>query len=250
MWLGIRTFWHGLRDLLLPPSCLLCSVRLPADRDGSPRSHFCSPCADALLGDTRGNCPRCAATIGPHALTAGGCPRCRGESFAFAGACTLGEYDGPLRDAVLRLKHRGSEGLAELLGELWGDHARGPLLALEAGAIVPVPLHWWRRLRRGYNQCDALARGLARSLNLPVIHGCLRRCRNTAAQTSIPYSARKDNVRGAFRAIPSPAISSKTLLLVDDVMTTGSTLHEAARALRQAGATRILVATLARAGAS
>ncbi len=252
MWNGVtqsaRSLWHGLQDLLLPPSCLFCGCRLQSGSDPSPRSSFCERCASSLLNDPHPACPRCAATIGPHTLIVGGCSLCRGERFAFESAHRLGPYDGRLREVILRLKHRGNEGLAEVIGELWGCHERESLLALGASVIVPVPLHWGRRFRRGYNQGLALARGLSRSLGLPVCPAYLRRWRRTAPQTSVPAADRQKNVRGAFRARPGAPLKGQTVLLVDDVLTTGATLHEAASGLRQGGAARVVVAILARAG--
>jgi len=177
----------------------------------------------------------------------GGCVRCRGESFAFEAVVRLGPYDGLLRDVVLRLKQSGGEALAEVMGELWGAERRDALRAMAVDVIVPVPLHWWRRWRRGHNQSAALAQGLATILGLPVSF-CLRRTRNTPKQTQQVASARRDNVRGAFRARRDPRVKGHSVLLVDDVLTTGSTASEAARALRDAGASRVVVAALARGG--
>ena len=120
------------------------------------------------------------------------------------------------------------------------------LLVLEL--VVPLPRHWWRRLERGYNQSTALARGLTDRLGLPSPVSCLRRIRHTATQTRLSATARHANVRGAFRAALPHHLQGKAVLLVDDVMTTGSTASEAARALRDAGAGSVIVAVLARAG--
>jgi ComF family protein len=181
--------------------------------------------------------------------TAGGCVRCRDESFAFDAVLRLGPYDGVLRDAVLRLKHHSGEGLAELLGKLWLDRDVQRFRDVGPAAVVPVPLHWWRRWRRGYNQSAALARSIAAHLQIPCFPSQLRRLRNTPDQTLQSPAGRRENVRGAFRARRRPQLKGSTVLLVDDVMTTGATAHEAARALRAAGAARVVVAALARAGA-
>ena len=113
--------------------------------------------------------------------------------------------------------------------------------------LVPVPLHWRRRWLRGYNQSEALAHGLAARLRLPCGSCGLRRIRATPMQTSQTLAGRRDNVRGAFAAAPNVRTAGKTVLLVDDVMTTGATASEAARALKAAGARRVVVAVLTRA---
>jgi ComF family protein len=234
----------GLVQLLYPGCCHLCGVLLAPGVDS-----FCPSCRTGLFTDPLPSCPHCAATVGPFAATSGGCVRCRGEGFAFDAAVRLGPYEGLLHDAVLRLKQHTGEGLAELLGGLWAGRDAQKLRALGADAVVPVPLHWWRRLRRGYNQSESLARGIARHLQIPCFPAWLRRLRNTPRQTAQSPTGRRENMRDAFRARTRARLKGRTVLLVDDVMTTGATAHEAARALRAAGAARVVVAALARAGA-
>jgi len=233
-----RALTRGLGELLYPPACIVCAAPVT----GVP---FCASCLQALAGDPHSACPRCAATIGPHAHVERGCSRCRGESLPFEQALRLGSYGGLLREVVLRLKHSSGEGLAELLGELWAERCRAALVPLAPDLVVPVPLFWWRRWRRGYNQSAAIAHGLGQVLKLPVYPTCLRRTRHTPIQL---HADRRTNVRGAFRARAHPPLKGRTVLLVDDVMTSGATAIEAARALRAAGAARVVVGILARAG--
>jgi ComF family protein len=239
-----REVTAGLVQILYPGCCHLCGVLLAPDV-----AFFCASCRAALSTDPLPSCPHCAGTVGPYVSTAEGCIRCRKESFAFEAALRLGTYDGVLRDAVIRLKHHTGEGLAELLGELWVSRDAHRFRSLGVDAVVPVPLHWWRRWRRGYNQSAALARSIAAHLQIPCFPSRLRRLRNTPDQTLQSPAGRRANVRGAFRARRRSQFKGSTVLLVDDVMTTGATAHEAARALRLAGASRVVVAALARAGA-
>ncbi|MBI1917390.1 MAG: ComF family protein [Planctomycetes bacterium] len=244
-----RALSRGLVELIYPSACLICGSPPPATGGGGDDAvgPFCNACRNTLANDPQAACPRCASTVGPFANVAGGCVRCHREPFAFEAVVRLGPYDGLLRAVVLRLKQSGSEALAEVVGELWGAARRDALRALAVDMIEPVPLHWWRRWRRGHNQSAALARGLATILGLPVTF-CLRRTRNTPKQTQQTATARRDNVRGAFRARRDPRLKGRSVLLVDDVLTTGSTASEAARALRDAGAARVVVAALARGG--
>src|SRR5262245_29943533 len=237
-----RRLLRGLVDLLYPPSCLICLSPMPPDQD-----HFCDPCREALTNDPHSTCPRCAATVGPFSHMESGCKACRDERFAFDRVIRLGVYDGILRDAVLKMKHHTGEGLAECLGELWVAHAEARLRDAHADVIVPVPLHWRRRLERGYNQSDSLASAVAAKLRWPCRPGWLRRVRYTPRQAVQDPGERKANVRGAFLARPHRELQGKTILLIDDVLTTGSTAGEATRALRDAGASRVVVAVLARA---
>ncbi len=230
-------------QLFYPGSCHLCGVLLPPAVES-----FCASCRASLLNDEFPSCPRCAGTIGPFVQATAGCVHCRNETFAFDMAMRLGLYDNVLRDAVIRLKHHSGEVLAELLGELWVGRDLQRFQAIAADAIVPVPLHWWRRWRRGYNQSAALGRGIAKQLKIPCFPSWLRRLRNTPDQTTQSPGGRRQNVRGAFGSRRRAQLKGRTILLVDDVMTTGATANEAARALRAAGAARVAIAALARAG--
>lgn len=238
-----RDLLIGARHLVYPGCCLLCGQPLPTDQ-----AHFCPLCRQELFADKESTCPRCAGSVGPFAVFDGRCHACRKESFAFEQVLRLGRYEGLLREVILRLKNQTGEGLAELLGECWAYEAASRFAALQFEAIVPVPLHWRRRWQRGYNQSAALCRGLAATLGVPYQPSWLRRARHTPRQTSRPTSAeRKANVRGAFRARPETLLRGRAILLVDDVMTTGATAGEASRALRAGGASRVVVAVLARA---
>jgi ComF family protein len=231
---------QGLVALLFPGVCYGCGGRLISqDRD------FCAACRGALTTDPYPVCPRCASTVGPHVFLQDGCSECRPYSLHFAGALRLGPYVGLLRELIPRMKYLTGDGLAEALGLLWARHAEASFRGLAVDAVVPVPLHWRRRLWRGYNQSEAVARALADQLRLPCRPGWLRRVRNTPRQVGQSASARRENPRGAFQAPPLPELKGKVILLVDDVITTGSTVNDAARALRAAGATRIHVAVLA-----
>jgi ComF family protein len=209
------------------------------------QSGFCPACRTSLATDPHLTCPRCASTVGPFTHLDDGCHHCREYRFHFERVVRLGTYDGLLRDVILRMKHGSGEGLAESLGELWAEHALPRLQEACADVVIPVPLHWWRRWTRGYNQSEALARAVAARLRIPCRMGWLRRIRNTPMQTLQTAADRRHNVRGAFRTRSAIPLKGKSVLLVDDVLTTGSTASEAAGALRAAGAARIVVAVLA-----
>jgi ComF family protein len=236
-----RELGQGLLSLLYPGICAACGRPLPPDQN-----HFCTSCRMLLTSDPHATCPRCASTVGAFADVADGCVHCRDEKLHLDRAVRLGPYDGLLRELILRMKYAAGESLAEQLGALWAEHAADQWRALGPDLVIPVPLHWRRRWSRGYNQSAALAHALAARLRLPCRERWLRRTRHTPMQTQqTAAAARRDNVRDAFQARPRPGLQGKTVLLVDDVLTTGSTASAAARALRAAGAARVVVAVLA-----
>jgi ComF family protein len=239
---ALRPLAQGFLQLLYPRVCWACNQALPADDKG-----FCEVCRKALIGDPRPCCPRCAGPVGPHVNLADGCTHCRNVPFSFERVVCLSPYDGLLKTLILRLKRQSGEGLAEVLAEFWAAQTSTSLRSCGADLVIPVPLHWWSRLARGYNQSATLAWGLASHLRLPYRTHLLRRIRHTESQRQLSPTARKVNVHRAFAARKYPALKGKTILLVDDVLTTGNTASEASRALLVAGAARVVVAVLARA---
>ena len=176
--------------------------------------------------------------------TTEGCPSCRGSKFAFDQAFRLGPYEGLLREVVLRMKTRHGEGLAESFAEFWAEHMVAKLAPLAADLVLPVPLHWFRHHRRGFNQSAVLAAALAGRLGIPCQPGRLKRWRHTAEQKSLQGERRVENVKGAFRVRPGSDLAGKTIILVDDVLTTGATASEAAKPLRALGPKCIVLAVL------
>ena len=235
-------FARNVVQWVYPNTCLICDS--PEGDTVRFRHGVCTDCHAAVTTDPCEVCPWCAQTIGPHTDTTHGCAECRGVTLGFERAVRLGPYDGKLRDAVLRMKFLAGEGLADLLGRMFAECRKAH--CGEIDLVAPIPLHWWRKWTRGYNQAEAIARELAAGLEVPFVSTLLRRVRWTPQQVQPTRAARRENVKGAFRVRNGARVAMKTVLLVDDVMTTGSTLGEAARTLRDAGAERVVVAVLAR----
>jgi ComF family protein len=242
---GLTAWGEAVDALIFPWACLVCGTE-----GGALHGPLCESCRGGLLDAAAlagaSACPRCALPVGPHADLQGGCAQCRGRSLGFDAALALGLYAGTIRDLCLRLKHERNAWLAPWLGNLLADAWQSELTRLPRDAwIVPVPLHWWRRLQRGYNQAEALARSLSPRLDLCVCQP-LRRIKATDRLAHKAASERMDAMRQAFRTRPDPGLKGRTILLVDDILTTGATCGAAARALKQAGAKRVIVAVLAR----
>ena len=231
---------RGFRQLVYPGVCVRC-----ADLVADPAADFCPSCCDLLTNDPNRTCPRCSSNVGEFADVSAGCPRCRDDRFHFDSVFRLGPYEGDLRDQILAMKRRAGQTLAECVGRLWANHHADRFRALGATVVIPVPLHWWRRFGRGYNQAETIAESVAQLLRVPLRPGWLRRIRATESQAQKSRTERRANVRGAFRATRSARLKGATVLLVDDVLTTGSTATEAARALKAGGAATVHVAVLA-----
>ncbi len=243
---GLRALARGVVELVFPNRCGVCETDRADGTGGEFRHNLCAACHRAVTTDPHPACPFCAMTVGPHTDTSIGCAACRGSSFGFDAAVRLGPYDGRLRDAVLRMKSMAGEGLAEQMGGVFWEAQRSNLSNRGFDVVVPVPLHWSRRFTRGYNQAEAIGRGLALGLGIAFAKSALVRVRNTPQRAQPTATARRENVKGAFRVRRGASIAGKGVLLVDDVMTTGSTASEAARTLKSAGAATVVVATLAR----
>lgn len=169
------------------------------------------------------------------------CDACRNAERVISRTRAVGVYEGVLREIIHALKYRGRRSLARPLATLMC--ARGRELLNGADLTVPVPLHWWRHYRRGFNQ----ARELARYLELPVVD-LLKRTRHTRAQVELAAASRRTNVKGAFtlRTVKGQPLAAMNVLLVDDVSTTGATLDECAKVLKAAGASAVYALTAAR----
>jgi ComF family protein len=219
-----------LVDWLFRPQCAACGESSPVA--------LCRACTLSLveLGDA---CPRCAEPGSPSA-----CRRCCLSPLPVEKILTPWRFGGSLAVAIRRLKFTGATHIARALAPLWAGMLGAA--AHEYGAIVvPVPLHWRRRFRRGYDQTWLLARYACELVELPPPVCALRRIRAAPPQSTLPASERAANVAGAF--VARRPVDGSTILLVDDVVTTGATLAAAARALHLAGAARVIGVALARA---
>lgn len=212
-------------DLLLPQRCLAC---------GRTGAQICDACRLNLRRIGPPLCARCGA---PTAWPVERCRECAGRRLAFARARAAVAYDEAIRRVVAGWKERGLRGIAAWAAELVSETVTRP----DIHCIVPVPADRDRRLKRGHHAATSLARALAVRWGVPV-EPLLVRTRPSTPQRGLDDAARRRNVRGAFRAEAAPA----TVLLVDDVYTTGATANTAASALRKAGARRVEVVTFAR----
>ncbi len=241
--------FDSLLDILYPPRCRSCREPL----QGLDERCFCPECNQKVLLVAHPLCTSCGRPF----LDAAGedhlCGVClsRPPSFtrARAWACYPRDegHKNPLRNVVLQFKYGRKVSLGPPLGRLLSKGCLDFFRESPLECIVPVPLHRKRLRWRGFNQAVILAREVSRSWHIPMDPFLLTRPKDTEPQTELSEESRRRNVRGAFALNPKKSIRGKTILLVDDIYTSGATAHECSRVLRGGGAREIHVLTLARA---
>ncbi|UCE99305.1 MAG: ComF family protein [Planctomycetota bacterium] len=233
--------FQGLKQLLWPAVCINCGASI------SEEDNLCNHCWDELLSCTGGDyCRRCGRDVSRFGLLEGACPDCQGKEIYFDGIGRSGVYKDALQRMILSFKRGGTE-LDKVLGHLANSAFEGSGFINEIEIFVPVPLHWSRRLLRGYNQSLIVAKKLKHSAGK--INTELVRIRRTKSQPLMASAAaRARNVKGAFGVRRGHKLAGRNICLVDDIKTTGATLNECAKTLKQAGASKVFALVLAVAG--
>lgn len=231
-----------LADLLYPRACAACGKPLHG-----PPAALCPDCQLRVPAVSLPYCSKCGDPVAGDIPGEYTCAWCRKEKPAFRWARSAVRYAGPVRPCIRNLKyHQGFWVLPEIRRWLEALWATCPEDAREADAIVPVPLHLWRRWGRTYNQAAAVAGVLGGITGIKVRHGWLWRLRPTDTQTHLTAAQRARNVSGVFGVPARRAVRGRRIILVDDVMTTGATLNECAKVLVKAGAEAVMAITVAR----
>lgn len=243
----IRRFVEAGGNVLFPPACALCRAPISECDSAAERFRLCEGCAAQMEPPAGDRCRRCDAPVGPHLDTSEGCSLCREERWAFDRVISLGVYEGSLRSAVLRIKRGGGEHLAAGLAEILWQKQRESLSRFQCDAIVPVPHHWWDRARRSHLPPITLARVLAARLGVRTINDVVAKVQRTPPQSQLGRSQRKLNLVRAFSDVRPLPKNVASVLIVDDILTTGATAHRVAKTLRNIGAAQVHVAVIARA---
>lgn len=229
-----RIFTHGweLLDIFFPPRCAGC------DKWGE---RYCTSCQEKTNKINSSMCQVCGEP-GIYSLLST-CQRCQNFPPQYSALRSWAYFEGPIQKAIHQLKYKRNLGLANTLAQ--------PLIELfrsikwEIDLVSAIPLDGVRKRERGYNQSLLIARPLAWETGLPLKASAVKRIRNTRSQVGLTLNERKTNVQDAFQA-DSGHVWRKSVLLIDDVATTGATLNSCAAALRDAGAINVYGLTLAR----
>jgi len=227
----------AVSHLLWPKRCANCSCVIFDEGD------FCGRCGQELNFLTAGHyCRRCGRNVSEFAVTAKGCPICIAEEFVFDAIARAGIYEGPLRNTILVFK-KDSDKAKQTFTLLMNSTLEGSSFCDKVDFFVPVPLFWINKINRGYNQSHLLAKQINNSAK---VNTDLVRIRWTKNQTSMasPYQRLK-NVEGAFAVRSGHDFAGRHICLVDDIKTTGATLNECAKTLKEAGAAKVYALVLA-----
>lgn len=225
----MRALTEPIIDVIYPPLCVCC--RKPYQRGSDV--HLCSDCYFAIERHAPPFCPRCGRSLRHlHDIRNGICSRCSDKKYPFDRAWSLCRYEGICKDLIHDFKYRQKRHyktiFAQLLKEFLGTFK--PWSTIDV--IIPIPLHAVKLREREYNQSAILAGILGELLQKPLQAGCLERIRNTTPQFDLDEQKRAENIRGCFRLNNGQALRAQSILIVDDVLTTGATLSEAARTIR------------------
>jgi len=228
-------------DLLYPPHCAICSQTTAGGE------HLCASCRKKARAIRAPFCQTCSEPFSGQIDGPFVCSECRERKHRFACAVSCYKSSDVVRELVHQLKYKGRVYLRHVLAEWLAQTLDDPRLqSPPCDRLVPVPLHAARQRERGFNQALVLAEELGTRSGIPVAN-CLRRIRYTESQTHFDRDARMENLRGAFQMRHHSDVRNLHLLLIDDILTTGSTVDECARVLLDAGAASVRVATVARA---
>jgi competence protein ComFC len=233
---------QAMNQLLWPSVCSNCRESICNEY-----GKLCSKCWSELTSCTSGDyCRRCGRDADKTSILYGLCPNCQGEEMNFDGIARGGLYQKCLRRMIVDFKN-GATVLNSILASLADSALQGSVFQDQIELFVPVPLHWTRRFIRGYNQSALLIRKLAYARAKTSTD--LVRIRSTKLQTTMASaSARARNVAGAFAVRPGHDFANRNVCLIDDIKTTGATLNECAKILKQAGAAKVFALVLAVAG--
>lgn len=237
----MKLFIRTTLDFLFPPLCHICRSFIP----NAGELHICNGCRDRLPLVTSPLCTICGIPFSG----AGNdhiCGQCQTRPPRFESARAHLLYEGSARDLIHHFKYSYKTHLRRPLALLALEGLAGFINARTPDIIIPVPLHRSRLRSRGFNQAVLLGDLFSSRLSVTMLADGLIRTRPTEPQIDLSAEDRRDNVRGAFAVNRPGRISGKRILLLDDVMTTGSTVNECAKALKKAGAAAVVVATIAR----
>lgn len=228
-----KTLGNDLLDFIFPGYCYICNLFL-----ANPDKYLCSSCLEKMSVLPTPFCTVCKTFL-DNLPTNHNC-----KAYLHS-AYSLWTFAEGVETLVHKFKYESKVGLGKRLGQVLAQQLSTQSFWPEIDTLIPVPLYSTRKRERGYNQAEVLAQSVADCTKVRPISNALRRCRNTKDQTHLSAAQRKENVKNAFQVSAGIDLSRVTIMLVDDVITTGATLNECAKTLKQNGAKEVYACTLA-----
>ena len=249
----LPTVRNALR-LLFPLSCPSCKIEPGSDATVEPifsawdDDGWCRACRLAIDPQNSDRCHQCAAVLARPSPYTRGCASCYRQELPFELAVSVHNYQGLLQRLVVQAKNSGDETLMSQLGRLLAHQIKQHPQTADCDLIVPIPSHWSRRFSsNGFHAPSLIAQNVGKISGIPVSQRILYSVKPTLKQGTLSRTARLKNIRNAFACKKTEKIDSRTIMLIDDVMTSGATMIEATKVLKRAGAKKVLVAVIARA---
>lgn len=225
--------FNGLLDLIYPPYCLVCGK--------AGEDYLCAKCIEKIDFIEPPFCRKCGTPCAEY-----NCSDCRSREYYFDISRSAAIYDGVLKEAIRQFKYKFNIVMADPLSEIMINRFPKSGLIGKFDFVIPVPIHQARRIERGFNQAEELASRFCDKIHVPLDLDVLYKKTDTKHQANLPQDMRAVNLKGVFAVKNSSRVIGKRILLVDDVFTTGTTLNEAAKALKNSGALSICAYTLAK----
>ena len=228
--LFFMALWNMFLQWLYPPHCLFCQDLLKIGREAV----LCSDCHNVFSYNDGAVCQKCGCNLYVSQIY---CDRCEKADFVFEKGIAAFSYD-KVRDGIAHFKLKGWKRDAKPFAHMMGDYLLTcyPEMAQKSDLIMPVPIHDKKQKKRGFNQSELLAVELAERIQKRCSAKNLKRIRETIPQSSLSVKERKENIKNAFALENPHEIQQKTILLIDDIFTTGTTINECARVLYENGA--------------
>jgi len=228
-----KSIFSGFLDLIYPPFCLVC--------EQAGEEYLCAQCIETIDVIEAPFCRKCGIPCASYH-----CSDCQEREYYFEQACSAGVYEGVLKNAIHQLKYKFHIAMADPLAEFMVRSFANTGFRGKFDLVIPIPIHHSRKIERGFNQAEELAWRFCKRRSIVLERDVLYKKKDTKHQANLSQDMRAVNLQGVFAVRNAEKIAGKRILLIDDVFTTGSTLNEAAKALKEAGASTVCAYTLAR----
>jgi len=226
-----------LLDWVYPPVCVACGVIIPVNKREEKQVGMCLHCQDLFEPIEPFTCKICGV---PTKIEVEKCVSCFGKNFEFEKNIATFLYDELVKDLLLKLKFNSKKQIAHSLGQVWAKYVHE--IPPDA-VLVPLPMYPKKQRERGFNQAEVIARAIGEKFGVPVVNA-VERVVDTPPQSGLHPRQRVDNIKGAFAVAKAENAKGKNYIVVDDIYTTGASLNECARVLKDAGAKSVCGLTL------